>query len=81
MLLTVPAQAPNSKYKVPISLRCVENNQQCMDTGKMAEQALEYKSKERDGALFLPNPVMNQQTELKIQRSSFNSTAAFPDFS
>ena len=45
----------------------------------MAEQALEYKSKERDGALFLPNPVMNQQTELNIQRSSFNSTAAFPD--
>ena len=46
----------------------------------MAEQALEYKSKERDGALFLPNPVMNQQIELQIQRSSFNSTAAFPDF-
>ena len=51
-----------------------------MDTGKMAEQELEYKSKERDGALFLPNPVMNQPIELQIQRSSFNSTAAFPDF-
>ena len=33
----IPAQAPKSKYKVPISLWFVENNQRISDTGRMAE--------------------------------------------
>ena len=44
---TIPAQAPNSRYKVPMSLRLVENNQRYMNIGKMAEQALDCKSKDR----------------------------------
>ena len=44
----------------------------------MAEQELE---KWKRLALFLSNPMMNQQIELQIQRSSFNSADAFPDFS
>lgn len=34
---TIPAQAPNSKYRVPISLWFVENSQRVMNMGKMAE--------------------------------------------
>lgn len=34
---TIPAQAPNIRYKVPISLWLVENNQRVMNIGKMAE--------------------------------------------
>ena len=34
---TIPAQAPKSKYKVPMSLWLVENNQRFMNIGKMAE--------------------------------------------
>ena len=44
---TILAQAPNSKYKVPVSLWLVENNQRFMNIGKMAEQVLECKSKDR----------------------------------
>ena len=32
-----PAQAPNSKYIVPIYLRLVENTRQLMNIGRMAE--------------------------------------------
>ena len=32
-----PAQVPNSKYTVLISLQLVENNQQLMNIGRMAE--------------------------------------------
>lgn len=43
----MPAHAPSKRYKVPISLWLVENNQQFMDIGKMAEQTLDCKSKDR----------------------------------
>lgn len=33
----MPAQAPNNRYRVPISLWLVENNQRLMNIGKMAE--------------------------------------------
>lgn len=33
----MPAQAPNRRYRVPISLWLVENNQRLMNIGKMAE--------------------------------------------
>lgn len=32
-----PAQAPNRRYKVPMSLWFVENSQRVMNTGSMAE--------------------------------------------
>nr|WP_281275711.1 hypothetical protein [Bacillus yapensis] len=35
---TMPAQAPNTKYRVPISLWLVEKNQRVIATGKMAER-------------------------------------------
>lgn len=34
---TIPAQAPNRRYRVPMSLWLVENNQRLMNIGKMAE--------------------------------------------
>lgn len=34
---TMPAQAPNTKYRVPMSLWLVEKNQRVIATGKMAE--------------------------------------------
>ena len=46
---TIPAQAPNSRYRVPISLWFVENNQRVTNIGKMAEEALDCKSKDRGG--------------------------------
>lgn len=33
----MPAQAPNTKYRVPMSLWLVEKNQRVMVTGRMAE--------------------------------------------
>lgn len=44
---TIPAQAPNSKQRVPMSLWFVEKSQRLMNIGKMAEQALGCKSKYR----------------------------------
>lgn len=38
---TIPAQAPNKRYRVPISLWLVENNQRLMNMGKMAELSIE----------------------------------------
>lgn len=34
---TIPAQAPKIRYKVPMSLWLVENNQRLIIIGKMAE--------------------------------------------
>lgn len=34
---TIPAQAPNRRYRVPMSLWFVENSQREMNIGKMAE--------------------------------------------
>lgn len=44
---TIPAQAPNSRYRVPMSLWFVEKSQRLMNIGKMAEQALGCKPKHR----------------------------------
>lgn len=34
---TMPAHAPNSKYKVPMSLWLVENSHRLMNIGRMAD--------------------------------------------
>lgn len=34
---TIPAQAPNTRYRVPMSLWFVEKNHRVIVTGKMAE--------------------------------------------
>lgn len=54
---------PN-RYRVTRSLWCVEN-QWLMNTGEMAEQALDCKSKDGGSATFLPSPVMNNLANCK----------------
>lgn len=44
---TMPAQAPKIRYRVPMSLWLVEKSQRLMNIGKVAEQVLDCKSKDR----------------------------------
>ena len=63
-----------------MSLWLVENSQRLMNIGKMAEIALDCKSKDRGCSPLFARPCGEFHVELQIQRSSFNSAGASPAF-
>lgn len=76
-VLRIPAQELNTRYKVSVSLWFVKNSQQFMNIGKMAEQALDCKSKDRGIGytfffFFLPSSGVNKKLNCKFKEASSN---------
>lgn len=67
-----PDQAPNSKYRVPMSLWFVENSQRVIYTGSMADIAADCKSVYGDRGPLLPSP------EVSSHRTANPKSAALP---